>query len=453
MTIHLKGFCLPCPDAVPIIACTSLDDLNCDGVLELQRQGFKAQAGKFCFFHDKGTLKVALGIKDDQDWRSWSDAASHLPSGRYCLEDTPNDAVIRGWGSGSYRYRAKTLTAQLCLADQQAPMLALVRAEYMTRFLIDHPANRLTPARLARRAQGILSKLASERLILTREIIGTELLAQNFPLIYHVGKAAESPPRLLEMKWRSIKSDAPTITIIGKGVCFDTGGLDIKPRAAMLVMKKDMGGAAHAIGLAAMLLSAELNVNIHLILGIAENAIAGNAMHPGDIFTARNGSTVEIGDTDAEGRLVLADCLSYASESYSDLMIDFATLTGAARVALGTDLPALFCNNDSLAAHLTACNHDPIWRLPLHEPYREELSGRISTLNSAPGGGYGGAITAALFLEHFVAKGRAWAHLDLMAYTPKNIHGRRMGAAAQGLYGILEGISSWTPLFTYLSRI
>ena len=443
MTIHLKGFCAPSSDAVPILPCSSLDEFQGDAVLELQRQGFKAQAGKFCFFHDKGTLKIALGITGNEDWRSWSDAANHLPSGQYCLEQTPNDAVIRGWGSGSYRYRAKSSCAKLCLADQQAPMLALVRAEYLTRFLIDHPANRLTPARLARRAQGILSKLAPARLTFTREIIGTDLLAQNFPLIYHVGKAAESPPRLVEMYWRSIKDDAPTITIIGKGVCFDTGGLDIKPRAAMLTMKKDMGGAAHAIGLAAMLLSAELNVNVRLILGIAENAIAGNAMHPGDIFMARNGSTVEIGDTDAEGRLILADCLSYASESHSDLIIDFATLTGAARVALGTDLPALFCNNQDFAACFTNHHDDPIWQLPLHEPYREEVSGRISTLNSAPAGGYGGAITAALFLEHFVVEGKAWAHLDLMAYAPKNIHGRRAGAAAQGLYGIIEGITNW----------
>ena len=443
MTLHLKGFCPLNSEAVVILACTQLDDLEkrIGDISELQRQGFSAQAGKFCFFHHQGVLKVALGIKSSEDWRSWSDAAATLPAGDYCLDGVPTEAILRGWGSGSYRYRAKKALARLCLADNQAPMLALVRAEYLTRFLIDHPANKLTPARLARRAKAALSVLAPERLVCVHEIIGTELVRQNFPLIYHVGKAAESPPRLLEMRWDSSSTNAPTITVIGKGVCFDTGGLDIKPRAAMLSMKKDMGGAAHAIGLVAMMLASGRKAHIRLILGIAENAIAGNAMRPRDIFTARNGSTVEIGDTDAEGRLVLADCLSYAGESHNDLIIDFATLTGAARVALGTDLPALFCNDDAFAAHCTARSHDPIWRLPLHEAYRHEMNGTISTLNSAPGGGYGGAITAALFLEHFVPKDTPWAHIDLMAYTPKTIHGRQMGAAAQGLYGMLEAIA------------
>lgn len=439
MTLHLKCFHTSCPDAVPILPCRSLSEMDAD-TTELHRQGFSAKAGEFCFFHHQGELSVALGVKDHNDWRSWSDAARKLPGGNYVLSEAASETIIRGWGSGGYRYRSKKPVARLCLADTDNPARALVRAEYLTRFLIDHPANRLNPARLARRARKTLGLLVPERLKYSREIIGSDLLRQKFPLIYHVGKAADSPPRLLEMHWDSPEPNAPILTIIGKGVCFDTGGLDIKPRSAMSLMKKDMGGAAHAIGLVAMLLASGVSARIRLLLGIAENAIAGNAMHPGDIFTARNGSTVEIGDTDAEGRLVLADCLSYAGESHNDMIIDFATLTGAARVALGTDLPALFCNDDTLAAKLTNCDHDPMWRLPLHEAYRHEMQGTISTLNSAPGAGYGGAITAALFLEHFVPQNTPWAHLDLMAYTPKTIHGRSAGAAAQGLYGVLEGV-------------
>lgn len=442
-----QGFCAPCKEATHIYPFHSPEEitgsLGQNECAWLQRQNFRAKPAQWCFFPHNGASSVALGVKNAEDWRSWADAALTLPKGHY--QTTHLDStILRGWGSGSYRYNSTKRQVKLCCPNPNDSMLFLVRAERLTRFLIDHPANKLTPARLSKRAQKCLLPLASDRILGVQEVVGQDLRKQNFPLIFSVGQASCHAPRLVDMSWHSPHKnpEAPLITLIGKGITFDTGGLDIKPRQAMLSMKKDMGGAAHAIGLAAMILSTGLPVRLRLILGIAENAIGGNAMRPGDILRARNGSTIEIGDTDAEGRLVLADCLSLAGEQKSAILIDFATLTGAARVALGADLPAVFCNDDPLALALTQSPDDPLWRLPLHHAYASELTGSISTLNSAPGAGYGGAITAALFLEHFAPQDTPWAHIDLMAYAPKKIHGRPSGAAAQGLYACLKAISA-----------
>ena len=446
MLTALGGFCAPCDTAVPILpvadgGATGFSPGQWSG---LRRRGFSGRPGQVCFWDDGEGLRVVLGTHGAGDWRSWAEAANTLSPG--CYTTRVDSAVLRGWGSGSYRYRPRT-RAQLCLPeDTDLDILTDLRAEYLTRFLIDHPANLLTTDRLARRAVTALRPLAPERLVGVREVVGHDLRRQGFPLIHAVGAASTAAPRLLEMRWSAVApdDDARTVTIIGKGVCFDSGGLDIKPRSAMLLMKKDMGGAAHAIGLVAMLLRRVPGVNLRLILGIAENAISGSAMRPGDVLTSRNGTRVEVGDTDAEGRLILADCLSYAAESDNALLLDFATLTGAARVALGTDLPALFCNDDALAAALTRHADDPLWRLPLHRPYRKELQETIGDLNSTGTGAYGGAITAALFLEHFVPDGVRWAHVDLMAYCPGKIFGRAKGAAAQGLYACARAIESWS---------
>ena len=266
------------------------------------------------------------------------------------------------------------------------------------------------------------------------QLIGDELLAQNYPLIHAVGRASAHPPRLLDLRWGD--PGHPKITLIGKGVCFDSGGLDLKPSSAMRLMKKDMGGAATALGLARLIMSSGLPVRLRVLVAAVENAVAGNAFRPGDVLRSRRGLTVEIHNTDAEGRLVLCDALAEASDERPELMIDFATLTGAARVALGTDMPALFCNDDELANGLltaAAQEQDPFWRLPLHRPYRDMLDSKIADLANASESSYAGAITAALFLQEFVPTDLPWVHFDLMAWNLKTQPGRPEGGEAMGL--------------------
>jgi len=271
-----------------------------------------------------------------------------------------------------------------------------------------------------------------------RVIEGDQLLKKNFPAIHAVGRASDRAPRLIDLTWGP--ANAPKVTLVGKGVCFDTGGLDIKTAAGMKFMKKDMGGAAHVLGIASVLMAAGARIRLRVLIPAVENSISGNAMRPLDIVATRRGTTVEIGNTDAEGRVILADALWDAVAEAPDLLIDFATLTGAARVALGTDLPALFCNDDKLAADITAAGQaveDPLWRLPLWDGYRSMVEGSQADLTNSPEGGYAGAITAALFLEHFATpeKGKPvpWAHVDLMAWNLKSRPGRPMGGEAMGL--------------------
>jgi leucyl aminopeptidase len=258
------------------------------------------------------------------------------------------------------------------------------------------------------------------------------LLAANFPLIHAVGRAAEEPPRIVDFTFGP--ENAPKVTLVGKGVCFDTGGLDIKPSTGMLIMKKDMGGAATALALASMIMDAQLPLRLRVIIPIVENAIAGNAFRPGDIYRSRKGLSVEIGNTDAEGRLILADALALADEDEPDLLFDFATLTGAARVALGPDLPPMYTDDDALAA---AClehsrkTHDPVWRMPLWTPYDKQLDGKISDVVNVSSGPFAGSITAALFLRRFVERAKAWAHFDVYAWNPKTLPGRPEGGEVQ----------------------
>jgi leucyl aminopeptidase len=299
------------------------------------------------------------------------------------------------------------------------------------RDLVNTPAADMGPAELEAAAE-MLARDHGATLSVTRG----DALEQGYPMIHAVGMAAARgrEPRLIELEWG--QADHPRLALVGKGVCFDTGGLDIKPSAAMRLMKKDMGGAAHALALADLVMRLRLPVRLHLLVAAVENAVAGNAFRPGDVLKTRKGLTVENTNTDAEGRLVLGDALTRAVEAKPELILDFATLTGAARVALGPDLPALFANDDALAAALidagTAAN-DPLWRLPLWDGYDEMLKSDIADLVNAAEGGFAGSITAALFLRRFVPKDIAWAHLDLFAWRPAARPGRPKGGDAMGL--------------------
>jgi leucyl aminopeptidase len=269
------------------------------------------------------------------------------------------------------------------------------------------------------------------------QIVGEELLTRNFPLIHAVGRASSHSPRLLDLRWGD--PTHPKVTLVGKGVCFDSGGLDLKPSGAMRLMKKDMGGAATALGLARLIMSSGLRVRLRVLVAAVENAVAGNAFRPGDVLRSRQGLTIEIHNTDAEGRLILCDALAEAGTKRPDVMLDFATLTGAARVALGTEVPALFCNDDGLASGLLAAaerEQDPLWRLPLHSPYRDLLDSKIADIANVSESSYAGAITAALFLKEFVPAGIPWAHFDLMAWNLKTQPGRPEGGEAMGLRAV-----------------
>ena len=296
--------------------------------------------------------------------------------------------------------------------------------------LVNTPTEDMGPAEL----DGEVRELAGRHGASYREWVGDELIAGNFPTIHAVGRASHRAPRLAELTYGV--EDAPHLVLIGKGVCFDTGGLDIKPADGMRWMKKDMGGAAHAIALAELVLHAKLPVRLTLLVPAVENAISGNAYRPGEVIRTRAGLSVEVDNTDAEGRLVLCDALAYAAEQKPDLILDFATLTGAARVALGPELPALFANRDDVAEALLAAareTRDPLWRLPLWRPYLAMLDSTIADLTNAGASRHAGAITAALYLERFVSEALAWCHLDVYSWNDSERPGRPRGGEAQGL--------------------
>ncbi|TAK17466.1 MAG: leucyl aminopeptidase family protein [Rhizorhabdus sp.] len=365
--------------------------------------------------------------------------AQKLPAGSYRIEgDAPPDGTL-GWLLAHHRfdrYLAKPdpVPARILLSRNAAaigPAVAMAEAVALVRDLVDTPAADLGPAELAVAAEAV-AKAHGAAIRVTKG----DALDRDYPMIAAVGRAAvrERAPRLIELEWGDPKH--PRIAIVGKGVCFDSGGLDLKPSSAMLLMKKDMGGAAHALALAGLVMGARLPVRLHLLIPAVENAVAGDAFRPGDILRSRKGLSVEIGNTDAEGRLVLGDALTRAGEEKPELIIDFATLTGAARVALGPDLPALFANDDALAAELTAAAQavsDPLWRLPLWPDYGDMLKSTVADINNAGEGGMAGAVTAALFLQRFVPEGTPWAHLDTFAWRPSAKPGRPKGGDALGL--------------------
>jgi len=398
--------------------------------------GFEAKAGQIAWL--PGGAEVLVGAGDGSDPMAAGDLAHRLPERSFRLG---NDAVnasdwALAWGLGAYRFRRYRKStrepAKLIWPDgvDRSMVSATLEATYLTRDLINTPTNDMGPPELA----GAAVELADAFGASCEVIEGDALLASNYPLIHTVGRASASAPRLIDLRWGD--TAAPRVTLVGKGVCFDTGGLDLKSAANMLLMKKDMGGSAHVLGLARLIMATGLKVRLRVLVPAVENAVSGNAFRPSDILNSRKGLTVEIGNTDAEGRLVLADALTEASTEQPDLVIDFATLTGAARVALGTDVPALFVNDDGLAddfAKAAEAARDPLWRLPLWAPYNDLLKSDIADINNTGSTPFGGAITAALFLQRFVGDGIKWAHIDLMAWNRSAKPGHPKGGEAMGL--------------------
>ncbi|MFS0735441.1 leucyl aminopeptidase family protein [Sphingomonas sp. 1P06PA] len=387
-----------------------------------------------------------IGAPADRDLWCLASAVARLPEGSYRLSDgSPGDAAL-GWLLAQHRfdrYRSveEPIPPRILLSQDAARIdafVAIAEAVALVRDLVDTPAADMGPAELADAAQAQASAFGADF-----SVIQGDTLTTGYPMIAAVGRAAAAHrrPRLIELEWGNPQH--PRIAIVGKGVCFDSGGLDIKPASGMLLMKKDMGGAAHALALARLIMQARLPVRLHLLIPAVENAISADAFRPGDVLPSRKGLTVEIGNTDAEGRLVLADALVRAVEAEPALILDFATLTGAARIALGPDLPALFANDDGLAAALADAGRavqDPVWRLPLWDGYDEMLKSSIADLNNTAESGFAGAVTAALFLRRFVPPAIPWAHLDTFAWRPAARPGRPTGGEALGLRAAWEMI-------------
>jgi len=407
----------------------------------VRSSGFAGEPGKFCLVPDaQGHLRAVLvGVARSDDLYMLAALPQGLPAGDYRLDDSglalDSARAALGWGLGAYRfsrYRKRTREpARLHTTRATARMLApLLDAVATVRDLVNTPTQDMGPAELA----AVVKNLAQAHGGRYREWVGDALLKANFPTIHAVGRGSHRAPRLAELAWG--KAGAPHLILIGKGVCFDTGGLDIKSSEGMRWMKKDMGGAAHAIALASLIMQAQLPVRLTLLIPAVENAISAEAYRPGEVIRTRAGITVEVDNTDAEGRLVLCDALAYAAESNPDLIIDLATLTGAARVALGPELPALFTNHDDLAAsvlHAGIREQDPLWRMPLWDAYNSMLESRIADTVNSGSSRWGGAITAALYLKRFVPDSIAWLHADVYAWNDSDRPGRPQGGDAQGL--------------------
>ena len=412
--------------------------------------GFDAKAGQIALLPSpEGALACVLfGAGDAASVPfAFGRLATALPPGDYRFQEAPDDPATAtlAWLLAGYRfdrYRDRPAPKLVRLVPPEGvdadEIGRIATAVAMGRDLINTPANDLGPDDLEEAARRIAERHGAEIAV----TVGDDLLDENMPLIHAVGRASPRAPRLIDLTWGD--AAAPAVTIVGKGVCFDTGGLDIKPSSAMLLMKKDMGGAASALALADMVMGSRLSLRLRMLVPAVENAIAGDAFRPGDILASRKGLTVEIGNTDAEGRLILADALALADEDAPELIVDFATLTGAARVALGPDLPPLYCEDDRLAQDLMRIGlavNDPVWRMPLWPPYRTMVESKIADLTNAPPGGFAGSITAALFLARFVTAAKAYAHFDVYGWTPSAKPGRPEGGEVQGarlVYGLLK---------------
>lgn len=411
----------------------------------VEASGFKAAPHSQCLIPGtKGEVACALaGIGDPADPFAYAGLPSALPKGRYRFDSEPEagqaDAAALGWALGSYaftRYRKPSQTFAELVWPKRADrgeVTRLAEAVYLVRDLINTPAGDLGPTQLAEAAKDLAKRHGAK----TKVIVGDDLLKRNYPAIHAVGRAAADAPRLIDMRWGG---SGPRVTLVGKGVCFDSGGLDLKPAAGMKLMKKDMGGAAHVLGLAHAIMDAGLPLRLRVLIPAVENAVSGNAFRPLDVLSTRKGLTVEIGHTDAEGRLILCDALTEAQSESPDLIVDFATLTGAARVALGPELPAMFCNHDPTAEALerhAAEQGDPLWRLPLHQAYKSQIDSKVADLNNVSSQPFAGAIIAALFLERFVEPKTPWVHFDIMAWNPSGKPGRPEGGEAMGLRAVL----------------
>ncbi|MBX3712211.1 MAG: leucyl aminopeptidase family protein [Lysobacter sp.] len=404
----------------------------------LQAQGFTAAAGTHALLPGSdGLAGAVLGVADLRDPFAWAHAPYALPAGDWRMADAIDaDAQVAmqlGWGLGSYRftrYRAATRAPARLVGAIDADIAAQLAACARVRDLVNTPTEDMGPADLEAVTRAIAQAHGADLDVL----VGDDLLLHNFPAIHAVGRASHRDPRLIVLHWGA--QEHPHIAIVGKGVCFDTGGLDVKAAAGMRNMKKDMGGAAHAIALAELIMARRLPVRITLLVPAVENALGPNAYRPGEVIATRKGISVEIDNTDAEGRVVLCDALAYASEQTPQLILDFATLTGAARVALGPDLPALFGNDDAVAnAWLDAGlrTHDPLWRMPLHRPYMRYLSSGIADIANGSSTPMAGCITAALYLDRFVPNDQPWAHLDVYSWNDSERPGRPAGGEAQAL--------------------
>lgn len=410
----------------------------------LSRHDFKAKPKTMVRLpDDQGVDLIWLGIGDAnainrRDSSAW--LSRELMAGCYQFQTDDDFELALGWTLGQYQFSRY-------LAESSAPNQLLVSPEtltrvsritdglFLTRDLINTPANDMGPSHLAEVAKQIAIEYGANY----SEIADQELLEKGLRTIFTVGQAADNRPRLLELNWG--EEDAPRVTLVGKGVCFDSGGLDIKPSAGMRIMKKDMGGAAHALGLASIIMASDLKMRLRVLIPAVENSIAGNAYRPGDIIKTYKGTTVEVDNTDAEGRLVLCDALTLACEQQPELLIDFATLTGAARVAMGTDVVPFFTDDEQLASDLarhSEMTNDPIWRLPLYRPYEDDLKSAVADLSNTGKGPFGGAITAALFLKHFIAEGQSWVHFDLYGWNNSNRPTCPEGGQSMAIHGLLE---------------
>jgi leucyl aminopeptidase len=416
-----------------------------------EANGFAAKPGKCLILPaaNGAIAQVIFGLEEET-------AKSHdpfrpgtlpglLPAGTYRFANAPHDARLAAlaFALGSYRFaryrKVDGPEARLVPPDgvDAAELARMAEAAFLARDLINTPSNDMGPAELETSAHDLANRFGA-----TFSRIAGEELAKDFPLIHAVGMASTRAPRLIDFTWGD--PTHPKVTLVGKGVCFDTGGLDLKPSNGMLIMKKDMGGAANVLALAQMVMDARLKLRLRVLIPAVENAVAGNAFRPLDIFKSRKGITVEIGNTDAEGRLILADALALADEEKPELLVDLGTLTGAARVALGPDLPPFYTNDETLAAdvaRLARQENDPLWRMPLWPAYDSWLDSKVANLTNAPSGSFAGSITCALFLQRFVEAAKSWLHVDIYGWTPSARPGRPEGGecqAARAIYKLLS---------------
>ncbi|MDE0692290.1 MAG: leucyl aminopeptidase family protein [Gammaproteobacteria bacterium] len=411
----------------------------------LDRFGFAAGANAFVFLPggDGAPDRVLAGLGEGESIASLGHLAMRLPAGDYRLEGaTEPELLALGWGLGGYQFteyrKPARAPATLLIPPENAAVLDELEAVNLCRNLVNTPTSDMLPHHLEDAAR----RLAERHEASIEVTVGDELLRRGFNTIHTVGRASASPPRLIDIRWGD--AEHPEVTLVGKGVCFDSGGLDIKSASGMRLMKKDMGGAAHVLGLAHLVMQRRLPVSLRVLVPAVENAIAGNAFRPGDVIRTYAGTTVEIDNTDAEGRLILCDALTLAAEDEPEALIDFATLTGAARSALGPELPAMFSNDDDMANGISAAGNsreDPVWRMPLHADYLAMLDSTVADIANAGSSPYAGAITAALYLQRFVGNA-PWAHFDIMAWNTRRRPAHPLGGEAMGLravFGWLAG--------------
>ncbi len=437
----------PKSKSVPIHVLSDTKSLSSEQKAWAKSNGFQGQSGRILLCSDaKGNLSSVLFGNSDQPMDSGK-LSSSLPGGNYHFKGKLDDPHLTslGWMLGAYRFanynNRKSQGANLVLPEgvDGESLVREVEASYLARDLINTPANDMGPDELEKVIRTIGRKFKAQVSV----IKGDALLKKNFPMIHAVGRASVDAPRLIDLKWGNAKH--PKVTLVGKGVIFDSGGLNIKPGNSMALMKKDMGGAANTIALAQMIMDAKLPVRLRLLVPAVENAISGNAFRPGDILPSRKGISVEIGNTDAEGRLILGDALALGDEEKPDLMIDMATLTGAARVALGPDLPPFYTDDNELASAISETSmdiFDPLWHMPLWDPYQKMLSSKVADVNHISTGGFAGSITAALFLSRFVENAKSWAHFDIYGWTPTAKPWMPVGGEAQGIRTLFEVIKN-----------